>query len=132
MNSVATINGVLQELHIRLGAPTPFYLDSKSVYDVVRSDTGAKKSVWAARRTLVVSEACEHDEILPLKVGEADMLADPLSKYLTFPVWKRHMHYLLNLPGDPPDSHRSPVNESSRGEMDTAKNAIAIDIPESD
>ena len=33
----------------------------------------------------------------PTHIGEANMVADPLTKYLTYPVWARHMRYLLNL-----------------------------------
>ena len=41
-------------------------------------------------------------EIAPTHIGERNMLADPLTKYLTFQVWRRHMHYVHNTPGEPP------------------------------
>ena len=30
------------------------------------------------------------------------MVADPMTKYLTYPVWNRHMHYLQNRLGPVP------------------------------
>ena len=34
---------------------------------------------------------------MPLvRARESDMVADPLTKYLSYAVWNRHMHYLLN------------------------------------
>ena len=33
------------------------------------------------------------------------MVADSFTKYVKRDVWVRHMHYLLNLPDDPPDCH---------------------------
>ena len=49
---------------------------------------------------LVLIEAVEHGEILPLYVSEKLMVADPFTKYLPFPVWVRHMRYLLCIPAD--------------------------------
>ena len=42
---VVPVNGVLQELHIRQGVPTAFYLDSASTVFVATDDTAIKKSV---------------------------------------------------------------------------------------
>ena len=47
------LNGVLQELRIRLGMPTPFYLDSKTTVFVSMNETAVKKSVWLIRRVAV-------------------------------------------------------------------------------
>jgi hypothetical protein len=47
----------------------------------------------------------EHNEISPKHIGERDMVADSCTKYVKHEVWARHMHYILNLPGDPPDCH---------------------------
>ena len=33
---------------------------------------------------------------------ERDMAADPMTKYLTYGVWSRHMHYVLNKMGPLP------------------------------
>ena len=33
------------------------------------------------------------------------MIADSCTKYIKHEVWARHMHYILNLPGDPSDCH---------------------------
>jgi hypothetical protein len=43
-----------------------------------------------------------HGEINPLHLTERDMAADPFTKYLTHPVWARHMHYILNKQGQTP------------------------------
>jgi hypothetical protein len=96
------VNGVLQELGIRQGMATPFYLDSATTVFVARSDTAVKKSVWLVRRALVLTEGVDQGEIEPMHVPEYNMLADPFTKYLTLNVWKRHMHYLLNLEGPLP------------------------------
>ena len=105
MNHVLPVNGVLQELHIRQGRPIRFYLDSQSTVFVASSDTAPKKSVWLARRNKVLTECVEHDEVEPIHIGEADMIADSFTKYVKRDTWARHMHYVLNLPGDPPDCH---------------------------
>jgi hypothetical protein len=90
------INGVLQELRVRLGQPTPFYLDSKTTVFVATNDTAVKKSVWLIRRVAVLTDAVKHRQIRPLHISERDMVADPMTKYLTFAVWNRHMGYMLN------------------------------------
>ena len=33
------------------------------------------------------------------------MIADSNTKYIRADKWARHMHYVLNLPGDPADCH---------------------------
>ena len=33
------------------------------------------------------------------------MVADSFTKHIKHEKWLRHMHYILNLAGDPPDSH---------------------------
>ena len=38
-----------------------------------------------------------------MHIDEYDMVADSFTKYIKSSVWSRHMHYILNLPGDPPD-----------------------------
>ena len=72
--------------------------------------TAVKKSVWLVRRAAVLQEGVFFSEITPLHVPEYNMVADPLTKYLTFPVWSRHMWYLLNRLGDPP-----PVAQKKKG-----------------
>jgi hypothetical protein len=96
------LNGVLQELRIRLGQPTPFYLDSKTTVFVANNDTAVKKSVWLIRRVAVLTDSVKHHQITPMHISERDMVADPFTKYLTFTVWNRHMDYLCNriLSGD--------------------------------
>ena len=47
----------------------------------------------------MLQEAVQHGDIEPHVISERDMAADPFTKYLTYEVWKRHMHYVLNFPG---------------------------------
>ena len=105
VNFVLAVNGLLQELSIRLGKPTVLYLDSASTVFVASSDSAPKKSVWLARRNKVITEAVEHGECKPVHIDEADMVADSNTKYIRPDKWARHMHYVLNMPGDPPDCH---------------------------
>ena len=84
---------LLQEIHIRQGVPTAFYLDSASTVFVATDDTAIKKSVWLIRRACVLEDGVVHDEIEPLHITERDMAADILTKYLVFAVWTRHVHY---------------------------------------
>ena len=105
INFVLAANGLLQELNIRLGKPTVFYLDSASSVFVASSDSAPKKSVWLTRRNKVITEAVEHGECKPIHIDEVDMVADSNTKYIRPDKWARHMHYILNEPGDPVDSH---------------------------
>ena len=101
-SNVVPVNGLLQELHIRRGSITPFYLDSKTTVYVSMSDTAIKKSVWLIRRAAVLEDGVVYKEIKPIHISERDMVADPVTKYLTYPVWNRHMHYLQNRLGPVP------------------------------
>ena len=96
LSTVIPINGTLQELRIRCGAATPFYLDSKTTVFVATNDTAVKKSIWLVRRVAVIADGVKQGEIQPIHINDPDMCADPLTKYLTFPVWDRHMAYMLN------------------------------------
>ena len=96
MNGVLPVNGVLQEAHIRGGAPTPFYLDSKTTIYVANDDAAAKKSVWLKRRVDVLHDCVGLGEVTPLYLSEKDMAADPMTKYLPYAVWLRHMNYIIN------------------------------------
>ena len=98
------INGVLQQLRIRCGRPTPILFDSQSTIYVATDDTAVKKSAWTIRRCAVLRDGVRLGELLPLKIGERDMTADIASKYCGLLVWKRHCHILLNLAGDPPNA----------------------------
>ena len=97
LNQLVPVNGVLQELRIRCGSSCPFYLDSKTTVFVSMSDSAVKKSVWLIRRVAVLTQGTSNGEMSPTHIGEANMVADPLTKYLTYSVWARHMRYLLNL-----------------------------------
>ena len=90
------VNGVLQELHIRCGDATPYYLDNTATLFVANDDAAAKKSVWLARRLTVLHEGVSCNEIEPIHIGESEMVADPFTKYLPYAVWVKHMNYLLN------------------------------------
>ena len=97
---VVPVNGVLQELHIRQGVATPFYLDSSSTVYVATDDTAIKKSVWLIRRACVLEDGVTHDEIEPIHISERDMAADILTKYLVYAVWSRHVRYITNRDGE--------------------------------
>ena len=71
-------------------------MDSATSVFVASNDTAVKKSVWLVRRALVLQDGVSFDEIAPFHISEADMVADPFTKYLVYPVWARHMWYLLN------------------------------------
>ena len=105
IHQILPVNGLLQELGLRRGYPTTVYFDSISTVFVASSDAAPKKSVWLQRRAKVVTETVEHGEIKPVHIDEIDMVADSFTKYIKHDKWVRHMHYVLNLPGDPPDCH---------------------------
>ena len=96
LNSVVPVNGTLQESRIRLGVPTPFYLDSRTTVLVSSDDAAAKKSVWLKRRIAVLQEGVTLGEIDPVHIPESDMVADIFTKYVKVSVWLRHLAYLLN------------------------------------
>ena len=105
VHAIIPVNGVMQELHIRQGRATKVYFDSKSTVFCSTSDAAPKKSVWLGRRIEVITETVQHGEIEPEHIAESDMVADSCTKYVKNGVWARHMHYVLNLPGDPPECH---------------------------
>ena len=105
VHAIVPVNGVLQEMHIRQGRPTKTYFDSQSTVFCATSDAAPKKSVWLGRRIKVITETVQQGEIAPEHISESDMVADSCTKYVKSSVWSRHMHYILNLPGDPPDCH---------------------------
>ena len=72
-NNIVAQNGLLQELRIRLGQPTPLYLDSKTKV-VALNDTAVKKSIWLTRRVAVLQDASCQNEILPIHMIERDWL----------------------------------------------------------
>ena len=81
---------------MRLGKPTPFYLDSSTTVFVASKDTGVKKSAWLQRRTGVLQEGVTLGEIVPVHIPDKFMHADAFTKYLPYEKWKRHMDYILN------------------------------------
>ena len=97
LNALIPANGVLQEIHVRLGAPTPVYFDSSSTVDVSRSDKSVKRSLWLQRRAIVMQEAVEHGEMTAEHTSDELMHADALTKYLPYAKWRRHMNVILNV-----------------------------------
>ena len=95
-NFVVPTNGILQEIRVRVGKPSPFYLDSSTTVFVASKDTGVKKSAWLQRRTTVLQEGVSLKEIVPVHIPDKYMHADAFTKYLPFEKWKRHMDYVLN------------------------------------
>ena len=104
LNFCVMINGVLQELHIRMGKPTPLYFDSLSTVFVTKSDQAEKKSIWLRRRAAVLQEGVEYNEIAPIHIPGTDMVADAFTKYLVHKTWRRLMHYACNRRGDAPSA----------------------------
>ena len=99
LSLIVPVNGVLQELGIRLGRSCPFYLDSKTTVFVAMSDAAVKKSVWLLRRVAVLTDGTNSGEISPIHISEKQMVADPCTKYLPQAVWAKHMKYMLNHAG---------------------------------
>ena len=62
------------------------------------------------RRAEVLTQAYDLGEISPIKIEEYNNFADPQTKYLTFKVWTRHLHYTHNMSGEPPP----PVDKPSK------------------
>ena len=96
VNMIIPVSGVLQEAHIRQGVATPLYLDSRTTVLVASDDAAAKRSVWLKRRIVVLQDAVDLGEIVPIHVPESNMVADIFTKYLKLVVWQRHVAYLLN------------------------------------
>ena len=96
MHLLIPVNGTLQELSIRQGVATPFYLDSKSTTFVSKAEAAVKKSAWILRRVKVLHEGSQCEEIEPIHICENDMVADSFTKYIPAAVWARHMYYILN------------------------------------
>ena len=49
-----------------------------------------------------MQEAFDLGECNPIKIEEYNNFSDPQTKYLTYRVWMRHLHYTHNLDGEPP------------------------------
>ena len=105
VHAILPVNGLQQELGIHLGRATKTYFDSASTVFVAKVEVAARKSVWLELRRVVLTETVAHGESDPEHISEADMVADSNTKYIKHETWARHMHYILNLPGDPPDCH---------------------------
>ena len=73
------------------------YLDSATTVFVSKSDVAVRKSAWIMRRVKVLQEGAALDECSPVHIPGTNMVADMLTKYLTFPVWRRLVNYMLNV-----------------------------------
>ena len=85
----------------------PFYLDSETTVKVGKSDTAIQKSVWLIWCAAVLEDCVVHKMIEIHHIREHNMVADPFTKYLTYGVWMRLMHYVLNLAGPLPSHPKS-------------------------
>ena len=77
--------------------PTPFMFDSATTILVATSETASKRSLWLKRREAVLQEGVDRNEIEPMKIDEAENAADMHTKYLTYPVWRKHAWLTQNL-----------------------------------
>ena len=68
---------------------------------------------WLIRRAAVLEDGVTHGMINPIHISEKDMVADPLTKYLPYDVWSRHMHNLLNKLGPLPEHPKRSKGTSS-------------------
>ena len=116
MHFLVPIRGLLTEWRIHQERPTPIYIDSASTVFVAQSRGAVKKSAWVRRRAEVLQEAYDLGECNPIKIEEYNNIADPQTKYLTYKVWARHLHYTHNLEGEPPP----PVEKISKKKGPTA------------
>ena len=123
VHKIVPLRGLLTELRIPQEHPTPTYIDSASTVFVAQSRAAVKKSAWMRRRAEVLTQAYDLGEISPIKIEEYNNFADPQTKYLTFKVWTRHLHYTHNMSGEPPP----PVDKPSKKGPSAAKVLSAKD-----
>jgi hypothetical protein len=88
---------VMREWHCGPQRGTSLLIDSATTIYVATDDTAVKRSMWLARRASVMQEGVEAEEIEPIKISEDLNAADMHTKYLTYPVWKRHVWHVHNL-----------------------------------
>ena len=102
LNRLIPTRGLLAELHIHQIRPTPQWQDCSSAIFVANDTAASKRSVWNRRRSAVVTEGKLMGESDPLKIEEFNNVADDYTKFVTFDVYTRHLHYTHNLLGEPP------------------------------
>ena len=51
----------------------------------------------------MLEDGVTHGVIRPMHIPEYDMVADPMTKYLTYGVWRRLTHYMMNHVGSLPE-----------------------------
>ena len=96
LHRIIPIRGLYGELSLPQVHPTPLYIDSASTVFVATNTAAPKKSVWIMRRVAVLAEGAEMGEITPIKISEEHNFADPMTKYVTYPVYARHRAYANN------------------------------------
>ena len=94
---LTTTRGITHEAHVAQVVPTPAYFDSSTTIFVANDDAAPKRALWLRRRVAVLREGVEHGEFSPVKVDEADNIADVHTKYLAYPQWVRHIRWISNL-----------------------------------
>ena len=100
VNRIIPIRGLLQECGIVQEHATPLYIDSTTTIFVAKDLSGVKRSIWILRRTGVLHEAVQMEEIDPQYLNTHDNVANVNTKYTTYKPWLRHMYYMLNVPID--------------------------------
>jgi hypothetical protein len=93
---IVPINGLLQELHIRLGRPSPMLFDSQTTVYVASSDASVRRSAWITRRVKVLREGESEGEIKPMFTPGTEMVADVNTKYLSYAQWLKLVSIMLN------------------------------------
>ena len=117
LHRLITYRGVLQELGIPQLHPSPLYTDSQSSIFAGNSAASARQSVWLNRRTAVIREAVDMEEIRLEKIGDPDNVANYFTKPVTTAVMKHYFSY----------THGSPEQRKS---VLTAAEATASDAAE--
>jgi hypothetical protein len=80
LNLAYTHRGVMGELRLPQEDPAPVYDDSRSTIFVARDAGSVKKSVWTYRRSAVVREGVDLNEVRFYKISDADNCADMFTK----------------------------------------------------
>jgi hypothetical protein len=103
LNKIIPARGRLLELSIYQDLPTPLYIDAASTIFIIHDQRSVKKSLWTRRRALILQEAQLMQEIVALKISEADNFSDSETKNLKLKVWRRLLWYSNNLAGPMPE-----------------------------
>ena len=80
LNLAYTHRGVMNELRLPQVEPAPVYDDSRSTIFVARDAGSVKKSVWTYRRSAVLREGVDLNEVRFYKIADEDNCADMFTK----------------------------------------------------